>query len=212
MSALSAALAAFATSPSSKPSLDALVICDHDVPQSSPASPSSCYSALPSLTNSSTAPSSLVSSVCGSESYHQPPSLERRHEHLAVLLPKSLWKPDRLAARCDNFYCHVKFSIFGRRHVTSLSVFSSTLPYALPCSIVENVAVSFAAVVQVAQCPSLTLPTLAFSIPQGTSLWQFTSPLPPQFLCHVYVTTVGNKCTGNQLLAHQMASNRRPSQ
>lgn len=40
----------------------------------------------------------------------------RINEHLAVLLPRSLWKPDSLATSCDNFYCHVKFSVLERRH------------------------------------------------------------------------------------------------
>ncbi|KAG0703030.1 FYVE zinc finger-domain-containing protein [Suillus ampliporus] len=40
----------------------------------------------------------------------------RSNEHLAVLLPRSLWKPDSLATTCDNFYCRVKFSVLERRH------------------------------------------------------------------------------------------------
>ncbi|KAH7926218.1 hypothetical protein BV22DRAFT_1033137 [Leucogyrophana mollusca] len=40
----------------------------------------------------------------------------RANEHLAVLLPKNLWKPDSLASSCDNFYCHVKFTVLERRH------------------------------------------------------------------------------------------------
>ncbi|KAH7884028.1 FYVE zinc finger-domain-containing protein [Phlebopus sp. FC_14] len=40
----------------------------------------------------------------------------RANEHLAVLLPKSLWKPDALASVCDNFYCRVTFSVLERRH------------------------------------------------------------------------------------------------
>lgn len=57
----------------------------------------------------------------------------RANEHLAVLLPKNLWKvsalvqlratpshlrqPDTLAFICDNFYCRVKFTVLERRHV-----------------------------------------------------------------------------------------------
>lgn len=61
----------------------------------------------------------------------------RRNEHLAVLLPKNLWKvsnlidhhkfqplivlqPDSLASCCDNFYCRIQFSLFERRHVSAL--------------------------------------------------------------------------------------------
>ncbi|KIJ59805.1 hypothetical protein HYDPIDRAFT_32793 [Hydnomerulius pinastri MD-312] len=57
------------------------------------------------------------SSRCGptQQSHLSPPSL-RTNEHLAVLLPKNLWKPDALASTCDNFYCRVKFSVLERRH------------------------------------------------------------------------------------------------
>ncbi|TFK18803.1 hypothetical protein FA15DRAFT_602682 [Coprinopsis marcescibilis] len=41
---------------------------------------------------------------------------ERPNEHLAVLLPKHLWKPDSLATVCDNVYCRVPFGLFERRH------------------------------------------------------------------------------------------------
>ncbi|KAF7366860.1 Isoform b [Mycena sanguinolenta] len=40
----------------------------------------------------------------------------RPNEHLAVLLPKHLWKPDSAALNCDNFYCSTSFSLFERRH------------------------------------------------------------------------------------------------
>ncbi|KAI0089839.1 FYVE zinc finger-domain-containing protein [Irpex rosettiformis] len=40
----------------------------------------------------------------------------RRNEHLAVLLSKSLWKPDSQASRCDIFLCSRKFSVFERKH------------------------------------------------------------------------------------------------
>ncbi|KAI0369950.1 FYVE-domain-containing protein [Pilatotrama ljubarskyi] len=40
----------------------------------------------------------------------------RQNEHLAVLLPKRLWKPDSQAAHCDTFLCRKAFSIFERRH------------------------------------------------------------------------------------------------
>ncbi|XP_006454834.1 hypothetical protein AGABI2DRAFT_176255 [Agaricus bisporus var. bisporus H97] len=43
-------------------------------------------------------------------------ALPRPNEHLAVLLPRHLWKADALASHCDNFYCRVAFSIFERRH------------------------------------------------------------------------------------------------
>ncbi|EIW86274.1 hypothetical protein CONPUDRAFT_133756 [Coniophora puteana RWD-64-598 SS2] len=40
----------------------------------------------------------------------------RPNEHLAVLLPKNLWKPDSLSSQCDNFYCNARFSVRARRH------------------------------------------------------------------------------------------------
>ncbi|KAH9949522.1 FYVE-domain-containing protein [Amylocystis lapponica] len=43
-------------------------------------------------------------------------SLTRRNEHLAVLLSKDLWKPDRQASQCDVFVCRKRFSIWERRH------------------------------------------------------------------------------------------------
>ncbi|KAG8220228.1 hypothetical protein J3R82DRAFT_1267 [Butyriboletus roseoflavus] len=61
-----------------------------------------------------------------------PSTTPRANEHLAVLLPKNLWKvsapvqlkctashlrqPDTLASICDNFYCRVKFTVLERRH------------------------------------------------------------------------------------------------
>ncbi|KAL9715683.1 hypothetical protein Ac2012v2_000126 [Leucoagaricus gongylophorus] len=42
--------------------------------------------------------------------------MARPNEHLAVLLPRHLWKPDAGARYCDNFYCRVAFSWFERRH------------------------------------------------------------------------------------------------
>ncbi|KAF8168369.1 FYVE zinc finger-domain-containing protein, partial [Crassisporium funariophilum] len=40
----------------------------------------------------------------------------RPNQHLAVLLPKHLWKPDSSSSMCDNFYCRVQFSFFDRKH------------------------------------------------------------------------------------------------
>lgn len=66
----------------------ACVPCDAgpSPPPTPMASPDSCYSPLPSLTHSS--PSSSASSI------HSVP--ERPNEHLAVLLPRHLWKVNRL--------------------------------------------------------------------------------------------------------------------
>ncbi|TFK99621.1 FYVE zinc finger-domain-containing protein [Pterulicium gracile] len=52
---------------------------------------------------------SSSSSVC-----HPHPT--RANEHLAVLLPKRLWKADAETTTCDNFFCRIRFTMFERRH------------------------------------------------------------------------------------------------
>ncbi|KAH8101586.1 FYVE zinc finger-domain-containing protein [Cristinia sonorae] len=54
--------------------------------------------------------SSLEASTSSSSSYTRP------NEHLAVLLPRHLWKPDAQAARCDTFMCRKKFTMWERKH------------------------------------------------------------------------------------------------
>ncbi|TFK38621.1 FYVE zinc finger-domain-containing protein [Crucibulum laeve] len=112
MSALSIALAAFhgdlpiastSTAPISPPP---------SAPVSRPASPSPSLPALSCSTPSSSA-SSLLDVPAASLQIN---TGDRPNEHLAVLLPKHLWKPDSLASQCDNFYCRVAFSMFERRH------------------------------------------------------------------------------------------------
>lgn len=65
------------------------------------------------------------------------PAQCRRNEHLAVLIPRTLWKvslwfqmfrkeaehcsivqPDSLANKCDKYACKVKFSVWERKHVS----------------------------------------------------------------------------------------------
>ncbi|KAJ7232846.1 FYVE zinc finger-domain-containing protein [Mycena haematopus] len=62
--------------------------------------------------------SSSSSSTRSSCSLPEPGELgvARPNEHLAVLLPKHLWKPDASAPNCDNFYCRTPFSLLDRRH------------------------------------------------------------------------------------------------
>ncbi|KAF9478544.1 hypothetical protein BDN70DRAFT_879894, partial [Pholiota conissans] len=62
---------------------------------------------VPALDSS---PSSSASSLLD-----VPPPV-RHNQHLAVLLPTHLWKPDSSSASCDNFYCRVPFSLFERKH------------------------------------------------------------------------------------------------
>ncbi|KZV89076.1 hypothetical protein EXIGLDRAFT_696155 [Exidia glandulosa HHB12029] len=40
----------------------------------------------------------------------------RKHEHLAVLIDRSLWKSDKEARQCDVWNCDTVFSLFERRH------------------------------------------------------------------------------------------------
>ncbi|KAA1475442.1 hypothetical protein DENSPDRAFT_883561 [Dentipellis sp. KUC8613] len=80
-------------------------------PDLSPSS-SASTSSLPSLAESpSTASSSSLASL---QSLAGTPI--RTNEHLAVLLPKHLWKPDSHASHCETFVCHKRFTLFERRH------------------------------------------------------------------------------------------------
>ncbi|VDC05148.1 unnamed protein product [Peniophora sp. CBMAI 1063] len=67
------------------------------------------------LTRNSSVPSLSDGSSSSSVSSLGSPVL-RPLEHLAVLLPRELWKPDRQAARCDAFACRTRFTLFERRH------------------------------------------------------------------------------------------------
>ncbi|KAI0757632.1 hypothetical protein C8Q80DRAFT_113165 [Daedaleopsis nitida] len=71
-----------------------------------------------SSTRASSLSSSFDSRSCHSEPASSPASIprQRTNEHLAVLLPKRLWKPDSQAAHCDTFLCRKPFSIWERRH------------------------------------------------------------------------------------------------
>ncbi|KAF8584928.1 hypothetical protein K439DRAFT_1646740 [Ramaria rubella] len=57
-----------------------------------------------------------LASVDGDALVRPMPAPCRRNEHLAVLIPRHLWKPDHLAARCDKYACRLKFSLFERKH------------------------------------------------------------------------------------------------
>ncbi|KAF8525129.1 FYVE zinc finger-domain-containing protein [Hysterangium stoloniferum] len=59
---------------------------------------------------------SSTPSVDGDALTHPTPSICRRNEHLAVLIPRNLWKADRLASHCDRYACRVKFTLFERKH------------------------------------------------------------------------------------------------
>jgi hypothetical protein len=71
-------------------------------------------SSLPSLSES-TLGSGTSSTTTPVASIYAPFSL-RPFEHLAVLLPNELWKPDSQAMSCDSFNCRAAFTFFNRRH------------------------------------------------------------------------------------------------
>ncbi|KAH9971194.1 hypothetical protein BGW80DRAFT_1460713 [Lactifluus volemus] len=73
-----------------------------------PRSPASTAS-LPSLTD---AGSSSSCSSFSSISSHSPAP----NEHLAVLLPRNLWKQDADAPYCETFVCRKPFTLMERRH------------------------------------------------------------------------------------------------
>ncbi|KAJ7293948.1 FYVE-domain-containing protein [Mycena rebaudengoi] len=128
-------------------------------PMATPPSPSS--SMLSSSPSCSSLSSSSTSSTCSDASASS--SRETRpNEHLAVLLPRQLWKADRLAAHCDNFYCRVPFSVFERRH------------HCRKCGGV------FCAPCTSRNTPLLDASNLAFlHPPRNTPLEQFASPTSP---------------------------------
>ncbi|KAJ1310747.1 hypothetical protein OPQ81_009269 [Rhizoctonia solani] len=100
------------------------------LPVHPPSAPSSAYSdedlegSVESDTASSTGPSTPDATQPASPSrpalslltQFRPKYPVRPNERLAVLLPKSLWKPDNMADECDIWTCTTKFSLFERRH------------------------------------------------------------------------------------------------
>lgn len=123
MSALTAALAAC-----NRPTVAVLNVVDTTLsdqktlvcPSVVPKSPEYTYSPLsddssiraPSLSSSSSS-SSMLSVQTDVQNIS---SSIRPNEHLAVLMPRHLWKADNLASTCDNLYCRISFTIFERRH------------------------------------------------------------------------------------------------
>ncbi|PFH50714.1 hypothetical protein AMATHDRAFT_144465 [Amanita thiersii Skay4041] len=70
----------------------------------------------PSASPPSSSPSIPVHPTSSLSSHQNHCPITRHNEHLAVLLPKYLWKPDNLASHCDMFGCPIRFSILERRH------------------------------------------------------------------------------------------------
>ncbi|KAL0568362.1 hypothetical protein V5O48_013628 [Marasmius crinis-equi] len=120
MSALSAALAAC-----NRPNVAVLNVVDAPLNDQKTLvcssvlskSPESTYSNLSddSMQASSSSSSPSSSSMLSVQTDARRLSL-RPNEHLAVLMPRHLWKADQLATACDSFYCRVGFTIFERRH------------------------------------------------------------------------------------------------
>ncbi|KAB5591474.1 Zinc finger, FYVE-type protein [Ceratobasidium theobromae] len=81
--------------PMAPPAID-----EADVPSHSPATPATPPRPALSL---------LITQV-------RPKYPVRPNERLAVLLPKSLWKPDNMADECDIWTCNTRFTLFERRH------------------------------------------------------------------------------------------------
>ena len=148
-------------------------------------------------------------------SSHNPPPRHplRTNEHLAVLLPKHLWKvrkrtasiavmdtdlrltqADSMASRCDNFFCHVRFSLFERRHVCRGPLFLRMHPHRHSVSsIVESAVASFAADALPGPQPCLTFPTLTSCTHHGTSLFLYTTPHALQSSLAVFAMIVGSR-------------------
>jgi hypothetical protein len=121
-----------------------------------PRSPASSAS-LPSLTDAGSS-SSSCSSIASLSSQTPAPN-----EHLAVLLPRNLWKQDTDAPHCDTFVCRKPFTLMERRHVRASH--ASLLPQPscsktlfLFCSIAESAVASFAVPVLPIQLPFSTRP------------------------------------------------------
>jgi len=135
----------------------------------------------------------------------------RANEHLAVLLPKNLWKvsalvqlqrtashlrqPDTLAFICDNFYCRVKFTVLERRHVRSRPCFVLRVKAHLSCSTAESVVVYFATAVPPGARTSWMFQTLIFSILRVMSLFRLLTVLRHLSAWQRFATSVGTRFT-----------------
>ncbi|KAI0264951.1 FYVE zinc finger-domain-containing protein [Gloeopeniophorella convolvens] len=143
-----------APSPSLLGSLDAALRSRESLASSAslPRSPASSAS-LPSLTDAGSSSSSCSSLASLSTQTPAP------NEHLAVLLPRSLWKQDADASYCDIFVCRKPFSIMERRH------------HCRKCGGI------FCAACSARKTPLLDTTTLPFFYPpRGTTIASYASP------------------------------------
>jgi len=103
-----------------------------------PRSPASSAS-LPSLTDAGSS-SSSCSSLSSLSTQSPAPN-----EHLAVFLPRNLWKKDIDATHCDIFLCRKPFTLMERRHVCASTFTCTWASRSKPfCSIAESAVISFA--------------------------------------------------------------------
>ncbi len=154
-----------------------------------PRSPASSAS-LPSLTDAGS------SSSCSSLSSL---SSVAPNEHLAVLLPRYLWKQDTDAAYCDTFVCSKPFSLMERRHVCALrplplSQSSRAKLWLSPlCSIVESAVASIVVPAPRALRPSSTRHRCRLSTPRVVRPSRRTRRQPRRFSLHACATRAMHK-------------------
>jgi hypothetical protein len=141
-------------------------------------SPSPSYTTLPSLTNSASASCSDISSLYSQDSPrfpHRPFSSPRVNEHLAVLLPKTLWKVSfvdnlpRPPSSCN----HSQIPLL---HYATTSFVAYDLLYLKDATIVENAEASSAVAAPHAGHPSSIPQTFPFYTHLETCLSNFTNP------------------------------------
>lgn len=155
----------------------------------SPASSTS----LPSLTDARSS-SSSCSSLASLSSQTPAPN-----EHLAVLLPRNLWKQDTDAPHCDTFVCRKPFTLMDRRHVRALhashlldSQFLIIYPF---YSIAESVVASFVVRALRTRRPSSTRRRFRLCILRVVRPLLPTHLLPRLFFLHACVTRAMPKYT-----------------
>jgi hypothetical protein len=157
-----------------------------------PRSPASSAS-LPSLTDAGSS-SSSCSSLASLSSHIPAPN-----EHLAVLLPRNLWKQDTDASHCDTFVCRKPFTLMERRHVRALHAWllpnPCVLTFSCLCSIAESVVASFVAPALHTRHLSSTRRPFHLCILRVVHPSLLMRPLPRLFFLHACAMRVTPKST-----------------